>query len=51
MSDGPVLFGSAMGTMTDRPVPFDPAVLFDRRVFNDRPVFSQLPVLVFWSRF
>jgi hypothetical protein len=38
MTDGLVLFASAIGTIADGPVLLDPAVLFDRSVFIDRPV-------------
>jgi hypothetical protein len=33
MTDGPVLFGSAIGTMTDGPVLFDLAVIIQLPVF------------------
>ena len=46
MSDGLVLFASAIGTMSDGPALFNPAVLFDPPVLIERPVFINRPVFI-----
>ena len=46
MSDGLVLFASAIGTMSDGPVLFNPAALFDPPVLIERPVFINRSFLI-----
>jgi hypothetical protein len=52
MADGLVLFASAIGTMTDGPVLFDQSVFIDPPGFINRSVFIDRPgfIQVLWSR-